>query len=332
MSNINGKDRNFKLKDIAIVLVYLALVIFDVLLYLTSPQPSGGGIVERIILITLCYVGLIDVSHAIGWSIFVPSFYENYADKKQREAVWSCIERYFDEEICFIKEYSKERIQYIMAQLGVTKKQFDKLQRDLIKMRGIQIKNYDDAREKIESTLKCDYPIVVRQDSIPVNNRSYDKVKYFINYNVLAFVNREYIRELASILVFLIKNESNIEVIDKIVVPHDSNFLLGLEVGAILAKPVVKMRIDKGRIEVNKPWDGSLEEGDRVIIVHDVMVTGDQIEHAIIRLPLTCEKLGVYCLIDRKECDGKGAVEKKGVAVHSIIELGDDDIRELRGE
>lgn len=377
MNNQKLKAKDI-IKDVLIVLVYLALIIWDIMSDFKT-QYSAGVIINHIIVTTLGFVGFVEVSYAVNWTVFVPTFYEYCVNKKQREIIqegckfafkeavnlinfdeicrktvqecfeekidsiehyinekqWetvqNCFDRYFNNEICFIKEYSEDRIQYIMAQLGVTQKQFDKLQYDLIKMRGIPIKSYDDAQEKIKSTLKCGYPIVVMQNSISASNLSYDKVKYFINYNILAF-DRKNVRELASILTFLISDKSNIKEIDKIVVPYDSNFLLGLEVGKILNIPVVKMRKEDGRIEKDKPWDGDLRNTDKVIIIHDVMVTGEQIKDAIDKLPDTCEKLGLYCLIDRREYDGKSVVEAKGVTVYSVIELSDDEIREIRGE
>lgn len=322
---MDNRKWNGKAKDVFLVIVYLMLLFKDLPLF------SASAMIEHFILITLGFVGVIEVAYAIGWVIIVPSFYEYYINKKQREVVQICIKKYFNEEIVFMKEYSEERIQYILAQMGITKKQFDKLQYDLIKMRGIEVKNENDAKEKIEYTLKSNYPIIIKQNGIPAQNRSYDFVKYFINYNIFAF-DKKNLRELASILAFIIRKKSNIKEIDKIVIPYDSNFLLGLEVGNILNLPLVKMREKYGRIEKDKPWDGYLKEGDKVIIVHDVLVTGKQIEEAIDKLPQTCEKNGMYCLVCRKEYNGREVIEKKGVAVYSVIELDDDDIEEIRRE
>lgn len=56
---------------------------------------------------------------------------------------------------------------------------------------------------------------------------------------------------------------------DKIVIPCDSNFILGVDVGKLLGKPVVHMRQNKGRIEREKCWDGKLDP-------ENVMVDEDQ--------------------------------------------------------
>lgn len=324
-------------KDIILVAIYLLFIIVDVIIYIVinSSVAMGyiiGGIIERIILITLSFVGLIGIGNSSGWSILVPDFFEENLLKKRKEELHEFMDAYFKKDINFLNDYSEERIQFIMTQLGITTAQLDKLRLELINMRCIPIKNINDAKKKIECVIKSDYPIIVNQDNYDSSKLCYKRVKYFINFNDLVFI-RMYALELAQIMSFLINDSiTNIKSIDRIIIPHDSNFLLGVEVGKIISKPVVKMRAKQGRIETEKCWDGKLETTDRVIIIHDVLVTAEQIEHTLKMIPKTCDVLAIYCLITRKEYDGLKKIEEEGISVNRIVDLDDNDIAIIRGE
>ena len=83
-----------------------------------------------------------------------------------------------------------------------------------------------------------------------------------------------------------------------------------------------------------KPWEGQLNATDKVIIIHDVLVSADQIIDAVDKLSskCKCKILGVYCLVTRKEWKGAIRLEERGIRVHQIICLDDDDIRNIRAD
>lgn len=331
-----NRDNKPTKKDIIFVTVYFVFIVADIILYIiANHQISIGyivsGIIERIILITLSFVGLIGIGHSSGWSILVPDFFEANLHKKRKEEIREFIKAFFENDINFLNDYSEERIQFIMTQLGITGKQLDKLRLELINMRCIPIKNIENAKEKIESIIKCDYPIVINQDNIDSSKLCYDKVKYFINFNDLTFLP-VYAKELAQILSFLIKEKCILADIDKIVIPHDSNFLLGIEVGKRIGKPVIKIRFANGRIETEKRWDGALNPSDKVIIIHDVLVTSEQIDHTLRTLPSTCEVLALFCLIARTEWNGLEKLKENNITVHRVVDLNDKIISEIRCE
>lgn len=187
----------------------------------------------------------------------------------------------------------------------------------------------DDAKQKIIEYIKCDEkPMVIHQDQVDSSKLTHGQVKYFVNFIDSMFLPG-YCSEISSILAFLIKENVEIAAFDKIVIPHDSNFMLGVEVGKRLGRPVVKMRYEKGRVEQAQCWDGELKRTDRVIIVHDVLVTADQIVHAIEKIPNTCHVVGLFCLLERKEWSGIEKLGKKGIKVHSILSVNDHDIKAM---
>lgn len=82
-------------------------------------------------------------------------------------------------------------------------------------------------------------------------------------------------------------------------------------------------------IEREKCWDGDLNAGDRVIIVHDVLVTSDQIIHTLSKLPKTCGVKGLFCFAVRKEWAGLENLTGHSIRVERILDLNDNDIETI---
>ena len=229
-----------------------------------------------------------------------------------------------------MQDYSDERIQFVLSRMGISADQLDKIRLDLIRMRCMPLKNLDDAEKKIQYYVKSDYPLVITQKDIDSSRLCYHDVDYYVNFTDPMFLS-DYSREIASLLSFLISEKADLGKVDRLVIPHDSNFLLGLEVGKRLGKPVAKMRYEKGKVLTDQLWEGEIRQTDRVIIVHDVLVRADQVIHAIRHLPSTCTILGVFCLIARKEWGGEArVVAETGVPVEAIARLDDSDIEAIR--
>lgn len=319
-------------KDIILSTIFLALIIIDIGSYIyQNGFENMGGIIEKIIIIMLSLATLVDIASYANLSILVPDFFELAKEKKHIKDTRVCIDAYIKEDVNFLQDYSQERISFIISQLGISKSQLDRIRLELIKMRCIPLKSLDDAKEKIKSLVISDYPILIDQDKMDSSKICYNKVKFYINIMDLMFIP-DYASEFSSILAFLITEKINLSTIDKLIIPHDSNFLLGVEVGKRLGKSVVKIRNKKGKIETEKFWDGNLNVTDKVIIIHDVLVSGEQIIDTINKLPDSCTIEGFFCLITRKEWDGKKKLMQKGISCYEVIEIDDKDIRELREE
>lgn len=325
-------ENNKTIKDIIIIIVFLALVVTNIVYHIVLNGFEGTGtMIEETILIMLSFIGLVEISSNIGWNIFVPDFFILGQTQKREEEIKKSIDFFYQGNINFLTDYSEEQINFLLSQLGISKDQLDKIRLELIKMRCIPLKNLDDAREKIEKLVISDYPVIIDQNEMDSSKVCYTKVTYYINTTDIMFM-ADYARELSSILSFLITEKADLPSIDKLVIPHDSNFMLGIEVGKRLGKPVVKMRSGTGKIEKGKCWEGNLDPKDRVIIVHDILVTADQIVDTLNKLPETCSVLGLYCLIVRKEWNGLEKLKEKSLPVNRIVDLDDTDIRKLRNE
>lgn len=333
MARQSGHKWSWKsfLKDGIIVALFGGFVIFEIYSYITKAENniSAVAILESVAPIAVSFVGLIEIFRYLGWHIFVPDFMLHKQEQERMEALQQCMQAYFNNEVNFIHDYSEEKIGYILTQLNISTNQLDKIRLNLIEMRCIPLRSMNDAKQKIIEYIKCDEkPMVICQDHVDSSKLTHGQVKYFVNFIDAMFLPG-YCSEISSVLAFLIKEKAEIESFDKIIIPHDSNFMLGVEVGKRLGRPVVKMRYEKGRVEQEQCWDGELKRTDRVIIVHDVLVTADQIIHAIEKIPNTCHVVGLFCLLERKEWGGTEKLSKKGIAVHSILSVDDYDIKAI---
>lgn len=322
-------DAKYKitLKDVIIVILFCLIIIVNI----TEEYTNVSTLIEKTILIMLSFVGLIEIANYCNWHILVPDFFA-YSKKKERQTeIQMYMTEYFRNDIKFIHDYSEERIQFILSQMGITTSQLEKIRLSIIKMRCMPLKTLSDAAKKINYYVKNDYPLVITQKDIDAAKLCYHDVNYYINFTDAMFLP-EYAQEIGSLLSFLIKEKVDLNKVDRLVVPYDSNFLLGVEVSKRLGKPMVKMRAKQGKIITAQPWEGQLNPKDRVIIVHDVLVKADQIIHTLNQLPQTCEVLGVYCLITRKEWDGLLKLQRKRINVEQIACLNDEDISQIREE
>ena len=338
-------DYTWKRKDTCIVIVFAAVALLHMVIHIIQNGFSSiGDLIEQAILIMLAFVGLLEIFHYVGWDIFVPGFMLHKEKQERMEELQACmdevinhsmhdvitqsIDAFFRREVNFIKDYSEEKTHYIMSQLGITAKQFEQLRIELIKMRCLPLADINDAKEKIKQYIRCNEPFVTDLSKIDSTKCTYSRVKYYLNFNDAMYFASS-CRELVSIMHLLICEKIGLSTFDKIVIPCDSNFILGVEVGKLLGKPVVHMRQDKGRIEKEKCWDGKLDPIDRVVIVHDVLVTSDQIIHTLDKLPSSCQVVGLCCLVARKEWNGIAKLKDRRIKVERILDLDDADISEI---
>lgn len=180
------------------------------------------------------------------------------------------LDEYFRKEYIFLQDSSEDKTSYIMTQLGITSSQFQELRVELTKMRCLPLKDLEDAKGKMKQLIKCK-PFVADLERIDAAKRTYTCVNYYLNFNDTVYFT-DICRELVAIMQILILNKASISSFDKIVIPYDSNLVLGMELGKQLGKPVVHMRKKEGRIEREKCWDGDLKPTDKVIIVGPVKI------------------------------------------------------------
>lgn len=279
-------------------------------------------------LIFMSIVGLIEIAHFYNFDFFVPDFILNKEQKNQTLLIKECMEYYYQNETNFLNDYSEDKIGFIISQLGISVEQMDKIRLELIKMRCLPLNSLEDAKKRIYQYIRSGPPMLIDLRKIDAAKRARPDERFFVNFSDPMFFPH-YCQEIASTLAVLIKEKTNIQGIDRIVLPYDSNFPLGSKISEKLGKPLVKMRPKHGRYITERCWDGDLRKTDRVIIVHDVLVSGDQILHTLEHLPPTCHVEGLYCLIGRTDAEGLKLLASKQIKVETIMNLDDNDIAKI---
>jgi adenine/guanine phosphoribosyltransferase-like PRPP-binding protein len=204
----------------------------------------------------------------------------------------------------------------------------------------MNIGTVDDAKSKIKYLIKNKGSgIVIKQDNNPAK-RVYPEVKYYINLITCSCYD-PFLFEIACVFKKFIysigedgKNDIDITKINKLIIPYDSNFRLAYKLSELLRIPFVLMRSsDDGRITVGEPWDGNISHDDEAIIIHDVLVSGDQIKKSIVKIiniyP-TYEIKGIFCLINRREKHGKQDLEATDYKVFSLLDINDEEIERMQ--
>lgn len=265
-------------------------------------------------------VGIYDFAYTNGLQIFVLPAFIKHKEKSYLEQAEKMMELYYQRDRIFIEEYENKRTDLILQAMGLDEKQFHHISYEIIKARIKTDKNIYDLKCKAEKLLfQKDY--VVDQSLLESSKRIYDKVDYFINFYT-AMYDEEICKSIGSILsryIVLALGEKS-ETINYIVVPKGSNFLLGLEVGKILHKPVISI-LNEERIFKNIFWDGVYDikaTKNNIVVVHDVLVTGKRIYESIEKLPYdSYEVLGIFCLMRYNSAD---FTPIEGFAEHNIEE------------
>lgn len=321
-----------KFKDVPITIIMVIFTWCILSPHFLQDAVDVSAIINDAILLLISFAGFFGIASYLGFSAFVPTYIQ-YAEYKkiEREA-----KIYMQENNHYFRQHGDEKTRFILEQLGINQKQFDSLNLKLIEMRCLPCANSNDMQEKLECILTQEEPIIIDQKKYNSSELIYNRVRIYINTTDLMFIP-QYCEELASLLTHLIIDKvKDCTKFDKLVVPSDSNFLLALEVGKRLRKPVVKMR-PQGKIFYSQPWDGDLKNGDCVLLIHDVLVTGSQIIDArneIIKYRNSCEVKGLFCLIARTDTsfNGIATLNDAGIPAHYISGVSDAQIEKIRGK
>lgn len=329
---------------------------------------NGANVLNGITTLTIALLGIvtiIDLCLAFGLETFVPSFIVKAKKRATEEIIervidshsvrfdkqWEAaakkaiddyygkdftryselLEVYFEKDLAFVKSNQQTRTDYILEKLRLTQPGYEKALDCLTRLRAMPLTDTQDAVDRLEHILRKMPGIIIRQAENP-SDRTYKQVQFYLDF-VSSMREDEYGKEIAETFAQYIRLDMqalNIKDVTKVVIPADSNFLLGFKVGQSLGYPQVIMRNGKGRIFKDHPWDGELNRRDKVIIVHDVLVSGSQVVSAMKKIKnLGAEVVAVYCIVKRSECSGEKTInyESNGSCkVRAMLELDDKKI------
>ena len=287
-------------------------------------------------------VGMYEYAYLNGIDFIVPPSYKNFKQKNELKQVEKMMEVYYERDIRYTQEYEKERAQFLIQALGIEEKQYRHINYEIIKARTMSDKCIYGLKCKAQKAL-FHKEFIVDQSKTKASQRMYDKVDYFINMYT-ALYDDEMCKMVADIMAryLVLDLEERITNIDYIIIPQGGNFLLGLEVGKRLNKPVISI-LDKERIYKDIYWDGVYVKNDKeknnIIVLHDVLVTGKRLYDSVKKLPKDSYNLvGIYNLFrynnndfdpfsDIKDAEMACGIEEK--KVKWLLEVNEDILKSV---
>ena len=283
--------------------------------------------VGTVVVILFGILGIFDFAYTNGIKFLVPNSYENFVLKKEKKIVSHCIDDFIKQEFGYLNQYGNTRISFFLEQLGLTQNDFQKLKSHMISIKLMPLHDIEQAKDKLMKIIFTP-GVIICQNKLESNRLVYKKVNYYINLlNVMYLDNLS--KELADCMSMLIADKLDANELlstNKIIVPYNGNYLLGLETSKILGKSIINVTKEP-KIFVDEHWVGNFDGNSNVgIIVLDVLVTGDQVIESIGRVNTHCYIKHIFCLVNRLDQSGKESLEKMGYEVHSLLEITDAEI------
>lgn len=285
-------------------------------------------------------VGIYEFAYTNGLHKLLPPFYVNFRAKNDEKTAQSMMKTYYKQDLEFIQQYEHERANRILQALGITEKQFHHIQYELVRARIMAQGTQDEMVTKLKPMVyQSDF--IVDQTKTPIKQRVYKHVNYFINLYT-ALYDSNLCADVGNIMANYIiwcfsQNNCDCLDIDYIVVPYGSNLLLGLEVGQCLQKPVIAIQ-EKPRIIKNAYWDGNYKRKasgkNRIIIIHDVLVSGSRIYQSVEKLPSDTFVIdGLYCLIryNHSKHHPEEVLKKHGIHnINCLMHTDEDTLKKVK--
>ncbi len=249
-------------------------------------------------------VGIYEFAYLNGLTGLYPPFFGDWKDKRDEKTAEVMMKTYYENDKEFIQQFEQERFGSILQMLKIDEKQYQRLSYDLLRARAMTTNNLGELKVKAAQIAFNQSFIEDLTKSDKKDDRVYDNVNYYINLYTAVYDER--IRtELGSIMTSFILASlgEDCGTIDYIVIPQESNLLIGLEVGKRLGRPIISIQ-SKPRIYKSECWDGEYvfharqdDKKNRIIVLHDILVTGKRILDAVNKLPKnTFEITGMFFL------------------------------------
>ncbi len=325
-------------KDIIIYSVIVSLLVYICILTFKDVE-DGSEVLDRItqyvgvvVTILLGVLGIIEFAYDNGLSVLVPCSYENYKERKLMEQTKHYLHEFFRNEAEYFSQHSNSRIAFLLNQLGLSRNQFEQLKMDVLEIKLLPLHNLDDAKQKMMNIIR-NGDVILIQDGKSTDDLVYKEVTYFLNFTDVLF-EEDYYPQIIDCMTFLIKEgcKANNMNFNRILVTNRGNFLLGLGISQKMNVPMVKVT-EKPMILNSKSWIGNFSENesDASIIVHDVLVSGAQLEESMKIVGSKTKITGIFCLVNRLDYEGREKLATEyGIPIFSLLDLKDEDIEKLR--
>jgi len=318
------------------IILFLGIEIILVVQLVNKNTVDIFQIISYLILGVIAYVGFLEILFLCRLTPFLPEFYLNS-----------------HKNICINSEINKiasSSIEKFASLLNITADEF----RLLLSIKEeecssfVKIKSSAlEVQKKVETSVKnmLNSPIILT-DSNKLISTSMSEVNYYINFLDVMY-DPMFSEDIVSIMCDFIKLKLEPERLSKvlyIIVPYDSNLLLGVGVAKKLNKKAIKVLKEIPSYHLEKNWEGtSIDDFNEVnsIIIHDVLYTGRQIIESCKILYKNIKKVEkdsfssflFFSLCARKsdvpEKNGIERLTKAGFLIYYALEFDDKYINEI---
>lgn len=296
----------------------------------------------NVLIFILTVLSIFELLDMYGINVKLFSYSKRKREKERRQ-IEKVVDEYVDNNKNLFKSNANEYINYILTSMGIKNGQTDKLFSAIseLKKANAIIKTNADMDDMIKSLL-IDSRIVLDLSKLnPDRKVIYSGLKYYIDLTDTMNIKSVNTRVLSILYYYietmLLGQNLSIRNIDRLVIPTESNIILGIELADLFDVEPIIMHNKRRRIYDDQYWDGTLTSGNRLLIIHDVIYSGDNIVDCIHHLPKSCSIIGVVSLVNRTDKKiskkiGKRLIEETGIRVYSAIDVDDDFLDNLRKE
>lgn len=343
--NPKRKRKGSGIKDIIIytlLLSVLCIIVYSRLYDL--PIREWGteimGIIGDLVIYLLGIVGFFEFGYDNGLTIIVPNNFIAHKEKKLREQTKEYLHQFFDEESDYMHLHEQDRMSEMLTLMGLSTEGFQRVQAKALEARLSPMYDIESAREKLLDVVFFSNTIIdIKKTPYYVGSRD---LRYYMKFHDLMHnsVQSDLIAQIMATFVALTCEKEGIKLsdIDVVMVPHSSNYLLGLKVSKILGKKFIKM-IPPDKVIKPYYYEGNIPDEKknsqiRAIVLHDVLLTGGQIVESVNALREAvpnCQIIGLFSAIYRNVWSGKDKLEKQhALKCYNLAELTEEEIQERR--
>lgn len=339
------KRKGFSIKD-AIIYTFLLSILCIIIyarLYDLPIKEWGSeiiGIIGDLVIYLLGVMGVFEFCYDNGLVVIVPNNFIAHKEKKLREQTKEYLHQFFDEESDYMRLHEQDRMSEMLTLMGLSTEGFQKVQAKALEARLSPMYDIESARKKLlDVVFFSDTIIDLRETPYYVGSRD---LRYYMKFHDLMHnsVQSDLIAQIMATFVALTCESEGINLsdIDVVMVPHSSNYLLGLKVSKILGKTFIKM-IPPDKVIKPYYYEGNIpnEKKDtqiKAIVLHDVLLTGGQIVESVNALREAvpnCQVVGLFTAIYRNVWSGKDKLEKQhALKCYNLAELTEEEIQEKR--
>lgn len=339
--NSNSSKKRFPLKDTFIILVIVLLMVF--ILYsrvhgVPSDQLSGAitSIAGDFVIYLLGILGVFEFGYDNGITFFVPDKFIQHKEESLRRQTKEFLYDFLDRETKFLKAHEKERLADTLSMMGLSAEGYHEVTSKALEASLAPIHDIETTKSKImDMVFYSDVVCDLSKNASHVNQKN---LRYYFRFHDLMHDQTKCLNIVEAMANFIFQtceqNRIDLTSIDVLMVPHSSNYLLGLEVSRRINKRFIKM-IPKEKQIGNYSYEGEIPEENGkttidVLMIHDVLLTGAQIyqsANSLIETLPNCKIHGLFSVIYRSVGNGKTVLEHThNIPCYNLIELTEEQV------